>query len=216
MDTADILFIAADTREFEGAMRYWTDVQLVTLPVHWARLATWKGKRIVAIANGAGPRRSAQAASVVRFKTLVNLGFCGALDPALQIGDIVVGGENWRQPRTFTPHFKGAIASIDHIAQTAVEKRALRQTGAIAVEMEAAGLAGLPCYCIKSVSDLAVESFANDLNSVLNPDGRMNIPKLLWNACLRPVSRFRELIRLQKRSKLASNTLGEFLESCEF
>jgi hypothetical protein len=216
MDTVDIVFIAADAREFEGAMHHWADVQPLMLPVHWARSATWKGKRIVAIANGAGPRRAAQAASVARFKTLVNLGFCGALDPVLQIGDIVVGNGNWRQPRTFRPHFKGAIASIDHIAQTAFEKRALRQTGAIAVEMEAAGLAGLPCYCIKSVSDLAVESFANDLNSVLNPDGRMNIPKLLWNACLRPASRFPELIRLQERSKLASNTLGEFLESCEF
>jgi hypothetical protein len=215
MVIADILFIAADSREFDGAMRHWTSVQPLALPVHWSRSATWKGKSIIAIANGAGPRRSALAASVVGFKTLVNLGFCGGLTPALRIGDIVVG-DVWRQPRTFQPHFKGAIASIDHIAQTVREKSQLRQTGAIAVEMEAAGLDGLPFYCIKSVSDLAVESFANDLNSVLNPDGRLNIPQLLFNACLRPTTRFPELIRLQKRAQIASTTLGEFLESCEF
>jgi hypothetical protein len=215
MDTADILFIAAEPMEFEGAMRHWTDVEPLKLPVHWARSATWKAKRIVAIANGSGRKRSAQAASTVSAKAIVSVGFCGALNPSLQIGDIVVG-DAWRQPRTHRPHFKGPIASIDHIAQTAQEKRQLRKTGALAVEMELAGLAGLPCYCIKSVSDLAVESFTNDLNSVLNPDGRMNIAKLVFNACLKPLPRFAELLRLQQRAKRASNTLGEFLESCEF
>jgi hypothetical protein len=215
MDTADILFIAAEPIEFVGAMRHWTHIQPAPLPVHWARSAQWKGKRIVAIANGAGPRRSAQAASAVRYTKIVNLGFCGALSPALRIGDIVVG-DACRRPRTFRPHFLGKIASIDHIAQTAREKRQLLQTGALAVEMEVAGLVGLPFYCIKSVSDLAVESFANNLNAVLKPDGRLNIPKLVFNACLKPASRFAELIRLQKRAQLASNTLGEFLESCEF
>jgi adenosylhomocysteine nucleosidase len=215
MDTADILFIAADSREFDGAARFWTDVQPVTLPVHWARSALWKNHRIVAIANGAGPHRSAEAVRAVPYRILVNLGFCGALDPQLRVGSIV-GGDAWLQPRTTLQHFTGPIASIPHIAQTASEKRRLRDTGALAVEMEMAGLAGRPCYCIKSVSDLADESFANDLNAVLNPDGKMNIPKLLLHACLRPASRFPELIRLQKRAKLASNTLGEFLESCEF
>ena len=124
------------------------------------------------------PQRSAEAARTVPYHTLVNLGFCGALDAQLQVGSIVVG-DAWLQPRTSYRHFTGPIASISHIAQTAFEKRQLRDTGALAVEMEVAGLAGLPCYCIKSVSDLADESFANDLNAVLNLDGRMNIPKLL-------------------------------------
>jgi hypothetical protein len=113
-------------------------------------------------------------------------------------------------------HATGRIASIGHIAQTAEEKRNLRQTGAIAVEMEAGGLTGLPFYCIKAVSDLADESFANDLNSVLQLDGRMNIRKLVWHACRRPVPRFGELLRLRERAKMASKQLGEFLESCEF
>ena len=215
MDTADILFIAADPREFDGAAKFWTNVKPVPLPVHWARTARWKNRRIVAIANGAGPHRSAEAARAVPYRTLVNLGFCGALDPRLQVGSIVVG-DAWLQPRTSHQHSTGPIASIAHIAQTAAEKRELRDTGALAVEMEVAGLAGRPCYCIKSVSDLADESFANDLNAVLNRDGRMNIPKLLLNACLRPATRFPELFRLKNRAQLASNTLGEFLESCEF
>jgi nucleoside phosphorylase len=120
------------------------------------------------------------------------------------------------QPRASGPHVKGPIASIDHIAQTVSEKRRLRETGAVAVEMEVGGLQGLPCYCIKSVSDLADESFVNDMNAVLKADGRANILKLILRACLRPGPRFSELIRLQQQSKIASTTLGEFLESCEF
>jgi hypothetical protein len=215
MDTVDILFIAADPREFEGAMRYWRKVKPVNLPVHWARSATWRKRKILAVANGAGPHRAARAARVAPYKVLVNVGFCGALDPKLQIGDIVVG-DWWLQPRSSKPYVAGRIASIDHIAQTAGEKRWLREKEFVAVEMEAAGLDELPCYCIKAVSDLADETFANDLNKVLEPDGRINIPKLLLHACLRPFSRFPELKRLQQRATLASYQLGEFLDSCEF
>jgi hypothetical protein len=189
MDIADLLFIGAEPMEFEGATRYWQNIEPVALPVHWARRARWKDKHIVAIANGAGARRSALAASTVKFERLVSMGFCGALDPDLQIGDIVVGSSS---PKfvALKPHATGVIASIDHIAQTAEEKSRLRAGGAIAVEMELAGLSGLPCYAIKAVSDLAGENFANDLNSVLNPDGRIDITQLVWHACLRPVARF--------------------------
>jgi hypothetical protein len=215
MDTADILFIGADPREFTGAMRFWRDVKPVKLPVHWARSAVWKKKRVLAIANGAGPHRAAHAAGAARYSVLVNVGFCGALDPSLRIGDIVAG-DRWLQPHTSKRYVSGPLASIDYIAQTAEEKSRLRATGAIAVEMEAAGLEKLPCYCIKAVSDLAGESFANDLNGALRPDGRINVPRLLLHACLRPFSRVPELKRLQRRAEIASNSLGEFLASCEF
>jgi hypothetical protein len=215
MDTADILFIAAEPREFAGAMRFWSDIQPAKLPVHWSRSAIWKKKRIIAIANGAGPNRSAQAAAAASYETLINIGFCGGLDPKLKIGDIVVG-DSWLQPRAANPHTVGRIASIGRIAQTGEEKHRLHAAGAVAVEMEAAGLGSRPFYCIKSVSDLADETFANDFNAVLRPDGRMSVPKLLLNACFSPFSRLPELKRLQRRSIIASNTLGEFLESCEF
>jgi hypothetical protein len=215
MDTADLLIIAAEPREFGGVTRFWSEVQPMALPVHWARRARWKGRKIVAIANGAGARRSALAAASVGFRQLVNIGFCGALDPKLRIGDIVVGADGL-QPKTNQQYFTGAIASIDHIAQTVEEKLSLRASGAAVVEMELAGLRGLPCFAIKSVSDLAGEGFVNDFNSVLNLDGRVNILKLVGQACVRPFERFPELVRLQKRSRVASNTLGEFLESCEF
>ena len=65
----------------------------------------------------------------------------------------------------------GPIASIDHVAQTVAEKRQLRKTGAIAVEMEAAAVLErarawkVPFYCVRAVSDRASEGFALDLNA---------------------------------------------------
>jgi nucleoside phosphorylase len=215
MDTADILFIAAEPREFDGARRHWSSVKMLSLPVHWSCTATWKSKKIVAIANGAGSRRAAMAESVAPYRVLCNIGFCGALDGALHVGDIVVA-DGWLTPRSTGRCVMGRIASIDHIAQTVEEKQRLRAAGAIAVEMESAGLENVPGYCIKSVSDLADETFANDFNAVLKPDGRISIPHVLMNACLRPFSRFPELMRLRKRSKIAADSLGDFLESCEF
>jgi hypothetical protein len=215
MGTADILFIAADKREFNGAMRFWQEIEPLALPVHWSCAATWKKKRIVAIANGAGAARAFQAADTVPYKVLCNIGFCGALDPRLNIGDIVVA-DWWLQPRTPRRFTSGKIASIDHVAQTAQEKQGLRDAGFTAVEMEMAGLENRPCYCIKSVSDLAGETFSNDFNAALLPDGRVNVTRLLLAACARPFTRFPELKRLGDRSRIASNSLGDFLESCEF
>ncbi len=215
MDTADLLFIAAEPREFDGAVKFWSDVRPLKLPVYWSRAATWKSNRVVAIANGAGQARAAGAVKAVPYQKLCNIGFCGALDAKLQIGDIVVG-DAWLQPKTKRRHTVGLLASLDHVAQSREEKQQLRATGAVAVEMEASAFRYLPCYCIKSVSDLAEETFANDLNAALQPNGRFSIPTLLMNACARPIVRFSELKRLQTRSRIASDTLGEFLDSCEF
>jgi len=88
--------------------------------------------------------------------------------------------------------------------------------------MEAAGAAmasenlNVPFYCIRAVSDLADEDFANDFNRCIQPDGRFDIARLLLGACLSPVRRFGELIRLSKRTKLASHNLGAFLANCTF
>lgn len=202
MDTVDILFIASDPREFTGALRFWSDVRPLALPVHWARQATRKGKRVVALANGAGAERARLAGQVAQARVVCNIGFCGALDPALRVGDIVVPGP------------KGRLICSGHVVATVEEKRALRAQGGIAVDMESSGLPG--AYFIKSVSDLADEGFDNDLNGALRPDGRFSMPRLMAGAMMKPWVRFPELIRLRQRTALASERLGEFLDTCEF
>jgi nucleoside phosphorylase len=222
--TGSVLFVGADPREFAGLLSHWDKVTRLDLPVHWARRGRWQGHEVIAVANGAGAERAFAAVLVApRTSAVCNIGFCGALDESLQVGDVVIATEVRNGTRLWAaqapegpPVTRGVLASIDHIAQTAAEKRSLRATGASIVEMEAAGVAraaadlGLPFYCIRAVSDLAGEDFANDFNAALLPDGRFSIIRLVSQLKLG------ELIRLQQRTALASKKLGDFLAATAF
>jgi nucleoside phosphorylase len=120
-------------------------------------------------------------------------------------------------PRHHAPrHFSGAIQSIPYVARTAEEKRNLAVTGAIAVEMEAAGIAarakihGLPFYCIRAVTDLAGETLANDFNKALRLDGHFDTILILKGTLRQPMVRLPELFRLRKRCVRAAHVLGDF------
>jgi adenosylhomocysteine nucleosidase len=185
-------------------------------------------------AKGVGAKYAAAAvdAALDTFPAdaIVSTGFCGALDRSMQIGDIVVGSEVINgarrypvtEPKSARPHHSGPIASIDHVAQTAAEKSALRSSGAIAVEMEAAGVAeraaarALPFYCVKVVTDLAGEDMANDFNSALRPDGHFATMDILRSSLRQPLVRIPELLRLRKRCARAALLLGEFIADCRF
>jgi len=223
--TDSLLFIAADPREFTGFLSHWRQIQPLPLPVHWARTGRWKGREVHAIANGAGADRAFAAVLVApKSAAICNIGFCGALDETLRVGDVFVATEVRNGSRSWpallpddTPDAPtGAVATISHVAQTAAEKSNLRATGASIVEMEAAGVARasedleLPFYCIRAVSDPASEDFATDFNSALGPDGRFST--------IRIVRQFKlgELIRLKQRTDLASKNLGDFLAASTF
>ena len=152
------------------------------------------------------------------------------LDPQLRVGDAVVGTEvagpdrSYRvhSPRAGAAHGTGVVSSIDHVARTVEEKRALRASGASVVEMEAAGVAAraealrLPFYCVRAVTDIASEDMANDFNAALRADGHFDTMQILRSAMQHPVTRLRELVRLRQRCGLAARTLGDFLSDCRF
>jgi nucleoside phosphorylase len=222
-----LAFVAADPMEFAGLRKHCARVEAADLPVDWARTAELHGNRIVMIANGAGARRAAMALDAARDITaVVSTGFCGALDPGLGIGDIFVatsiGGVAVDPPLAPANCAKGELASIDHVAQTAQEKQNLRASGAAAVEMEAAGVQkrarslGLPFFCVRSVTDLANETFANDLNSALRDDGHFDTMQILRSSLRNPVARIGELVRLRQRCGIAARRLGDFLADCRF
>jgi len=213
--------------EFAGLLKHSSRIQPLAAPVNWARTAELRGNRIVMIANGAGARRATLAVDAVGdASVIVSTGFCGALDPALGIGDIFVAtsirGMAAPVPQCSGRYRSGELASIDHVAQTASEKRKLHAAGASAVEMEAAGVQdrarvrGVPFFCIRSVTDLADETFANDLNSALREDGHFDTMQILRSAMRHPGSRLRELVRLRRRCGIAARTLGDFLADCRF
>ena len=142
--------IAADRMEFPGVLRRAAGVRPVPVAVDWARQAELSGNTVLLAANGAGARRAAAAldASLAAFPAdaVVSTGFCGALLPELQVADIVTATSVRNGLRTFPAlplesgrsHRQGVVISIDHVAQTAAEKRRLREDGGAVVEMEAA------------------------------------------------------------------------------
>ncbi len=218
-----LLLIASDRREFSGLLAHAGAVRRAALAVDWARSARIAGHEMLLVANGVGPKRAALAvdAAGAAFDAVLSIGFCGALDEKLNIGDIV------EADRVITAHAeygRGAITlySADHVVQTAREKRLLRVSGASAVEMEAAGVAAraaalnLPFHCVKSVTDLAGETMANDFNAALRPDGHFDTMLILSRVLRRPAERLPELLRFRNRCARAARALGEFFAECRF
>lgn len=228
--SAPLLFVAADPLECAIWVSRWNEVRRVSLAVHWARAGKWNGRDVAAIANGAGAARAFAAVVLAgEVSAVCNIGFCGALDEDLRVGDVFVATEIRNGTRSYAALSpkgpaspSGVVASIDHVAGTAGEKRALRAGGASVVEMEAAGAAGaaedlaVPFYCVRVVSDLAGEDFVNDFNAALSADGRFSVARLALGALASPRRRLGELVRLKQRTTMASKILGEFLANCTF
>ena len=229
-----LLLIASDPMECRGILARAERVQPTPLPVDWARTIQLGGHDLLLVANGVGARRAASAvdaaAETFQPDAVVSTGFCGALDPQLAVADVVVATSIAAADRSFdalpvasaAAHHSGVVRSIDRVAQTTEEKRHLRAGGAIAVEMEAAGVAaraetrGLPFYCVRAVTDLAGETMANDFNAALRADGHFDTMVILRATLRRPLARLPELCRLRQRSVRAARVLGDFLADCRF
>jgi adenosylhomocysteine nucleosidase len=232
-----ILFVAADRMEFPGVLRHASAIRTSNFGVDWARQVVLNGNEALLVANGVGRVRAAAGtkAAIESFgpDAVVSTGFCGALSPALEIGGIVIADRVIAAtsfyaaqapasgPKPPAPSC-GPIRSISYVAQTAGQKRELASEGAIAVEMEAAGVASeasnhsLPFYCVRAVTDLAGETMANDFNKALRSDGHFATMNIFRAALRDPANRFPELIRLRKRCILAARALGEFFADNRF
>jgi nucleoside phosphorylase len=227
--------------EFTGILRHATGVRAEPVAADWARSGRLNGNAVLLVANGAGARRAAAAvdSALERFpaEAVVSTGFCGALDEKMQIASLVSATslvvERYSRPVQTCPDpgppspgrraFPGSICTVDHVVGTAAEKRRLRDaTGASAVEMEAAGVADraeahrLPFYCVRSVTDLAGETLANDFNAALRTDGHFDTMFILGQAFRHPGVRLPELLRLRGRCTRAARVLGDFFADCRF
>jgi len=229
-----ILFVAADSMEFTGILHHTAEVRPQKTAVDWARSGRLNGNDVLLVANGIGRNRAAAAVDRAlehfRADAVVSTGFCGALDENLGIAGLVAATEISTTDGSFPAAApirtencrRGPIASVDHVVGTTEEKRRLRASGAVAVEMEAAGVAaraqtcGLPFYCVRAISDLAGETLANDFNGALRADGHFDTMFILGQALRHPSARVPELLRLRGRCVQAARTLGEFFADCGF
>jgi hopanoid-associated phosphorylase len=165
-------------------------------------------------------------------------GIGGALDPTLKPGDLVIGTLFSREsgspepqapsPATLDPRLRGGavgrlatllpqarvgtVIGCDTIAATVAEKRALRETGAIAVDMEshiAACVAerhALPFAILRAISDGADHVLPPAALVGMNPDGSMALGAVLASLARNP-RQLRALIRTGRDAEAAFRAL---------
>jgi adenosylhomocysteine nucleosidase len=193
-----------------------------------AHIRSREGVAFVKVANGPGPLLAGEAMDAVRGRVdaVVSAGLCGAVNPELRLGDILVAtdvnGEAAAMPRCRGRYRVGKMVSADRVVGTLAERRRLAAAGAQAVDMESAEVLrrarqmGVPFFCIRAVSDEAHEDWKLDLNAARGEDGRFRIGHILAQAARRPVTVVPELLRLRRNADLAARRLGEFFADCDF
>jgi hypothetical protein len=87
------------------------------------------------------------------------------------------------------------------------------EAAAVASEARAAGI---PFFCVRVVLDLAGEDLRLDLEAARDRQGRFSRSRILRAALARPRLLIPELIRLERRSRLAARALGDFVAECRF
>jgi len=103
---------------------------------------------------------------------------------------------------TKTPLFNGSV-----------KKKCYEKTGALAVDMESAGMAsvasrkGKPFFIMRVVCDDALQAISPELYECLDADGEVRAGQLLGK-CLRRPAMVREMMTLRRSYNLALSTLG--------
>jgi adenosylhomocysteine nucleosidase len=231
-----VLVVAAEARELEG-LKTRIGVRTLEWGLQFTAEGDLNGSKAILVADGPGGQLAGAATDAARRRfrpdAVVSTGFCGALDPALNVGDVfiataVIDQESGGQYAAFEPEHRipaagaGVIVSVNRVASSAREKQKLRATGARAVEMEAAAVAAraliwdVPFYCIRSVSDGASEGWDIDFNRMRDEKGRFSRGRIVLSALAKPWPRIPSLVKLERGCRRAAESLGEFLANCRF
>ncbi len=228
-----MLIVAAERAELEPVAGRLTGVRPLEVTPAWALTGRLGPLPVALAASGAGRKPAAAVvrslAERLRLRGVVSAGWCGGLDPSLQVGQVVVADRVLSEdpPGEFPalpvpgPAATGTVLTVDRFVRTAEEKRRLRATGAAVVDMEAAGVAqeavrsALPFFCVRVVSDRADKTFVMDFNRARRRDGRFSVGRILAQAGVRP-AHWRELFEMGRASRLAARALGAFLGGCRF
>jgi hopanoid-associated phosphorylase len=192
-----------------------------------ARLVERPGVR-AAVGGGRADRleqRLRQALAGAR--AVISIGIGGGLDPALKVGDVVIGAEvsqpglRWRTDADWRARLAerlpramiGAIHGSDEMVLAASDKARLHaETGAVLTDMEshvAARVAaefGLPFAVLRVVSDAAGASLPPAVRQGLTEDGGMNLSGVLW-ALARGPGQLTGLMRAGRDADLAFRAL---------
>ena len=208
------------------------------------KTSAWPGKwgkqSIVLVRSGVGQQRAEDATLQVidRFKpsTLFSIGYAGAVQPELNVGDLVIAdtiieekkkGEyspdsDWlnRAKDVSCPEgFKavvGGLLTVDNVIHDSLSKQELGKNYSVqAVEMETSAIAkvaeekDLPLLSLRVISDRLDQELL-DSSSFLGSDGEISPLKAGWYVLTHPGS-IKSALSLRSQTQIATQALTKFL-----
>jgi adenosylhomocysteine nucleosidase len=180
--------------------------------------------------TGVGRRRTQVAMEQILIESdsprcIIAAGFCGALQPKLRVGDIViarevvdVAGHMWPTHSVLIPQDKqcGRILTANGLIANSAEKRQLGDFHkADAVDMESAAVAeassarGVPFLAVRAVSDAVDTELSPELLRLLS-GGNVSAWKA-FRALLKKPALMGEFRRLARDTRLAARNLAKAL-----
>lgn len=172
--------------------------------------------------------RGLAAALTSRPSAILSFGICGALDPGLRVGDLVIAdgvaiGDTWlaadvvwtAELRSALPAARqGDIVGGDVIIDSPEAKSVLwRATGAVAVDMESHAVAraasniGIPFAVVRAVSDTADRALPRAAQAGFRTDGEPDVGAVVRALARRPWE-LPALIRVALEAEAAFRTLA--------
>lgn len=191
--------------------------------------------RLAVVESGPGANLAARATQVLldghQPDWILSVGFSGALQPHLKVGDLVVAdaivdreGKGLKvdvrmQSAPKEGLYVGKFANVDQIVRTIADKQSLAEaTGAIAVDMESLAVArvcgerGIKFMAVRVISDDMSKDLPAEILSVFGNTGFLRagaVLRALWN---RPSS-WSDMWQLREQSVQAAARLGLFLKN---
>lgn len=219
MDMPKVAIVAALEREVLPLVRHWR----TTEKEHsGCSFRFFQNGETVLVCGGIGAeaaRRATEAAIMLYAPGLVySVGFAGALEPGLKIGDIVVprrvmnAGDG---SSVDTGTGEGVLVSFNSVASPEQKAKLRASFGAQAVDMEAAVVAraaqsrGVRFAAVKAISDES--NFALPvMDKFIAPGGRFRTWKFALFVLVRP-SMYKSVLALARNSSRASYALCNWL-----
>jgi adenosylhomocysteine nucleosidase len=233
---ADIGIVAAlaiETAELVEGFKSVCKYQSAAVPV----IEGEHGGKIVAVAVSGPGRQSARRAAEIlisghRPRTIIAIGFAGALNPSYSRNDLVLPDEVIDQEggrhRIDLPeaigakmrHARGTLLTVDQVVLKAAEKAALRERfQADLVDMESSAVAGacserlIRFLSIRVISDDALTDLPREVAAVLAHGGSYRVGAALRAVWQRPSS-IKDFWSLYEHALEAAGRLARFVSLC--
>jgi len=202
------------------------------------RIGGHDGTELITTVCGVGPTRSANGAGLLLREGvdgLVGAGISGGLSPDLKAGDLVLAtgviderGTQYKASESVVDFAlkvleanslgvrKGLIITTEKpLLDASAKKNFYNKKGALAVDMESAGMAsvavkkGAPFFIMRAVSDEAGEALSPDLYACLDEESGEIKSRQILGSCIRRPAMVKEMMGLRRPYNLALSKLGQ-------